>query len=402
MRILWILSYSPWPTTSGGKTRQYHLLRSLAQRGHRITLLMHSKQPVTAEERKALEPLLERLIVLPRRPLRSLKTIAAALFAPYPLLTSTNGLSKGLEHAARDLLQEHWDIVQIEHSYTFQPYEKVLREKQQPFVMTEHNVESSLGSATYANMPAWLKPFVHYDQWRYRRWERRVMQQAAQVIAVTEQDAQRLGSMLGRKLPVVVNGVDCSYFAGAQPAPEQQRILFLGNYEYAPNVDAAKWMLDEIMPLIWDKCPDARLSVCGYALPEEWAQRWPDARIEWQGFVPDLLALQSTSSVFLAPLRHGGGSKLKVLEALAAGLPLATTAQGASGLALKPGQDYLAGETPEQLAEAVVQLLRSPETAKRMGENGRAYARQHHDWSVAAAQLEQVYATLNADQTACA
>ncbi|KRW61934.1 glycosyltransferase family 4 protein [Pseudomonas sp. TTU2014-080ASC] len=402
MRILWILPYSPWPTTSGGKTRQFHLLRSLAARGHRITLLLHSKQPMTDAERQALEPMLERLIVLPRRPLRSLTTLTAALLAPYPLLACTNGMSKGLEQAARTLLQESWDVVQIEHSYTFQPYERVLRERQQPFVMTEHNVESSLGSATYANMPAWLTPFIHYDQWRYRRWERRVMKHAAQVIAVTEQDAQQLGSMLGRTLPVVVNGVDCAHFASANPAPEQQRILFLGNYEYAPNVDAVKWMLDEILPLVWQRCPQARVAICGYALPEQWSQRWPDARIEWHGFVPDLLQLQSSSSVFLAPLRHGGGSKLKVLEALAAGLPLVTTAQGASGLALHPGDDYLAGENPGQLADAVVQLLQTPQLAQQMGENGRAYVRQQHDWSVAAAQLEQVYAKLKTDNTPCA
>ncbi|MDU5674434.1 MAG: glycosyltransferase, partial [Pseudomonas aeruginosa] len=111
-----------------------------------------------------------------------------------------------------------------------------------------------------------------------------------------------------------------------------ERVLFLGNYEYAPNVDAVEWMLDEILPRVWAHCPEARMSVCGYALPAEWAQRWSDPRIEWQGFVPDLLQLQSSSSVFLAALRHGGGSKLKVLEALAAGLPLASTAQGVSGL----------------------------------------------------------------------
>lgn len=106
MRILWILPYSPWPTTSGGKTRQYHLLRSLAARGHRITVLLHSKQPVSAEDRQALEPFLERLVVLPRRPLRSLSTLLAALFAPYPLLASVNGLSAELQRTAKELLRE--------------------------------------------------------------------------------------------------------------------------------------------------------------------------------------------------------------------------------------------------------------------------------------------------------
>lgn len=328
MRILWILPYSPWPTTSGGKTRQYHLLRSLAARGHRITVLLHSKQPVSAEDRQALEPFLERLVVLPRRPLRSLSTLLAALFAPYPLLASVNGLSAELQRTATELLREPWDVVQVEHSYSFQPYERPLRDAGQPFVLTEHNVESSLGAATYDRLPGWALPFVRYDQWRYRRWERRVMSQAAAVVAVTEKDARQLGAMLGRPVPVVVNGVDCEHFATARPTPEAQRVLFLGNYEYAPNVDAVEWMLDEILPRVWAHCPEARMSVCGYALPAEWAQRWSDPRIEWQGFVPDLLQLQSSSSVFLAALRHGGGSKLKVLEALAAGLPLASTAQG--------------------------------------------------------------------------
>lgn len=251
-------------------------------------------------------------------------------------------------------------------------------------------------------LPGWALPFVRYDQWRYRRWERRVMSQAAAVVAVTEKDARQLGAMLGRPVPVVVNGVDCEHFAAARPTPEAQRVLFLGNYEYAPNVDAVEWMLDEILPRVWAHCPEARMSVCGYALPAEWAQRWSDPRIEWQGFVPDLLQLQSSSSVFLAALRHGGGSKLKVLEALAAGLPLASTAQGVSGLELRDGEDYLGGESAEQLANAVVRLLQDPAQARALGENGRAYVRRAHDWSVAASQLEQVYAGLAEGAPACA
>ncbi|MBM9489604.1 glycosyltransferase family 4 protein [Pseudomonas sp. ICBG1301] len=395
MRILWILPYSPWPATSGGKTRQFHLLRSLAARGHRITLLLHDKHPVSLTDRQVLEAFLEQLIILPRRPLRSVKTLVAGLFAPYPLLASVNGLSGALQDTFDPLLNEHWDVVQIEHSYTFQPYEDALARKSQPFVLTEHNVESALGAATYDRLPRWALPFIHYDQWRYSRWERRVMRQAAQVVAVTAGDAQVLENIAGKPVPVVVNGVDCAHFAGARPDPAARRVLFLGNYEYAPNVDAIEWALDEILPKVWEQCPDARMSVCGFGMPGSWRERWQDPRIEWQGFVPNLLALQSSCSVFLAPLRHGGGSKLKVLEALAAGLPLASTEQGVSGLDLVEGVDYLGGQTASGLADSVVRLLQYPAAALPMGEAGRAYARRAHDWSVAAGQLEQVYATLS-------
>lgn len=175
MRILWILPYSPWPATSGGKTRQFHLLRSLAARGHRITLLLHDKHPVSPADRQVLEAFVEQLIILPRRPLRSLKTLVAGLFAPYPLLASVNGLAGELQDTFNWLLGEQWDVVQIEHSYSFQPYEDALARKSQPFVLTEHNVESALGAATYDRLPRWSLPFIRYDQWRYARWERRVM-----------------------------------------------------------------------------------------------------------------------------------------------------------------------------------------------------------------------------------
>src|SRR5690606_36543405 len=117
-----------------------------------------SKMAVDDDVRNHLEPLLERLIILPRRPLRSPLTLAAALFAPYPLLASINGLAPRLERQIETLLDEPWDVIQIEHSYSFQPYEAALARRGVPFVLTEHNVESRLGAATYDRLPGWMLP----------------------------------------------------------------------------------------------------------------------------------------------------------------------------------------------------------------------------------------------------
>ena len=155
-----------------------------------------------------------------------------------------------------------------------------------------------------------------------------------------------------------------------------------------------EWALDSILPQLWALNPHVRFAVCGFGLPDRWRQRWTDPRIEWQGFVPDLRDLQRQAAVFFAPLRQGGGSKLKVLEAMAAGLPVVTTGQGSSGLKVINGEHYLGSEHPQELAQLLNTALSDPALLQRIGEAGRAYVRAEHDWAVAAAQLEQVYTRL--------
>ncbi len=397
LRLLWVMPYLPWPTTSGGKLRQYNLLRQLSARGHRITLLVQSKQPLDEQVRAHLEPLLERLVFHRRRPLKSPITLLAALFSPLPLLASVNGHAPVLRRELDELLAETWDIVQIEHSYMFEPCRSPLRHHHRGFLISEHNVESTLAEVTYARLPALLRPFSALDRWRYRRWERCVLGQAQRVIALTDADARVFSRFVPGRVDVVVNGTDALAFADVVPEPSVGRVLFVGNFEYTPNVEAVEWMLDEIMPMVWSRCTHMRLCLCGHALPDTWPARWTDPRIEWRGYVEDLREVQRASSMFLAPLRDGGGSKLKVLEAMAAGLPLVATAQAMSGLAVEQGLQYLGGDSAEALAEAVICLAAQPGQAHALGEAGRAYVREYHDWSRSADQLEAVYA-----EVACA
>ncbi len=391
MRILWTIPYLPWPTTSGGKVRQYHLLRTLAARGHRITLLVQSKTPLTPEVEAHLSPLLERLVFVPRRPLKHPVTLCAAMFGSQPLLASVNGLSPELESKFDALLDEKWDVIHIEHTYSFQPFMAILKRRGLPFMITEHNVESRLSGATYNKLPPWLKPLAHYDRWRYQRWERRVLGSARCVIAVTDDDARALEEISGRPTRVVVNGVDVSAFAEVIPDLPSRRVLFIGNYEYAPNVDAVEWAVRDIFPRVWETLPDIRFTVCGFALPERWRTAYPDKRIEWRGYVERLTTVQNESALFLAPLRDGGGSKLKVLEALAAGLPLVSTAQGVSGLALEAGRHYLPGETAEDLARQIIFGLEHPAQCQAIGMAARKAVAGAYDWQMAAAQLEAIY-----------
>jgi len=392
-RILWVLPYLPWPITSGGKSRQYHLMKCLAGKGHQITLLVQSKVAADDQILNALS-FLEEVIVLPRRKVLSIKTLLGAVFSRYPLLTCVNGFNPALSSKFEQLLSQKWDVIQIEHSYCFQPYADILQVKNIPFILTEHNVESGLGAATYDRLPSIMQFYASFDRRKYRSWEKEVMQLAEYVIAVTKEDAVELSAISERRIEVVINGVDTKQFKEVSANMDEHRILFVGNYEYAPNVDAVEWLMNEVMPQVWKESPEAKVLICGYAMPETWATQWPDSRIEWTGYVLDLKEVQSKSTVFLAALRSGGGSKLKVLEAMAAGLPLVSTAQGVSGLNVKQGVHYLGGDSASSLAQALCLILNNPNDAEQLALAARNYVNSNNDWAAAAEQLESVYEML--------
>ncbi|HEY0906676.1 MAG TPA: glycosyltransferase, partial [Methylophilus sp.] len=283
-RILWTLPYLPWPISSGGKLRQFQLIKTLAARGHEITVLAQSKYPLTPEIEAALKPHVKELIVLPRRSLTHPLSLLLAAVGHLPMLASVNGYSKTLTRTFEQLLQTRdFDVVQVEHSYGLQPFLAVLKRLNRKFLLTEHNVESRLIPATYQHLPALLKPYKFLDAWRYRRWEKQVLQQATRVAAVTREDADVMATIAQRPVDVVINGVDVAYYAGVQPDYRAKKILFVGNMEYPPNLDAVHLTVEQIMPLVWQTCPDAELVVCGYGMPAEWATRWPDPRLKWKG-----------------------------------------------------------------------------------------------------------------------
>lgn len=393
MKILWTLPYVPWPTVGGNRVRVYNLLRNLSARGHRITLVMQTDCEWD-EARHELEPLVERIIILWRRRRLSPVTLLAAAFSRYPVDVSIYGFSRSMRKIMQDLLKEPWDIVQVEHSYGLQSFLSILERLDQPFVMTEHNVESTLVHTNHYHhrVPKALLPSLHkFDLWRYRRWERRAFAAPRRLIAVTQPDADRMSTIGHRAVDVIANGADTESGAAVHPARDRPHIMFIGNFAYPPNQDAVEWAASEIMPRIWRTLPAARFIVCGGFARPEWPTRWPDPRIEWRGFVPDIAAVQRECAVFLAPLRSGGGSKLKVLEAMAAGMPVVSTQEGVSGLAAVPEQEYIAGEDADALAAGVIDLLNDPVSSERIGEAGRRYVQTTHGWKALTENLEKVY-----------
>jgi glycosyltransferase involved in cell wall biosynthesis len=256
-----------------------------------------------------------------------------------------------------------------------------------------HNVESLIWqryAATEANpLKRW---YIQQQGRKFVRFERRAFAAATRTVAVSPEDAALMRERFGaRRVAVVENGVDTSYFRPQDVERQPGQILFLGSLDWRPNLDAVGLLLEHIFPRVRVQEATARLHIVGRN-PPGWLRRQVSARagVELHANVADVRSYLARSSVLAVPLRIGGGSRLKILEALACGLPVVSTRIGAEGLSLEPERHLVVAEL-EDMATALVRCLRDPQTAGELAERGQRFVRVRYDWEGLADRLEQVW-----------
>jgi glycosyltransferase involved in cell wall biosynthesis len=239
-----------------------------------------------------------------------------------------------------------------------------------------------------------LKRWYIKKQWRkFDRFERQAFAKATRLISVSNEDAQLIRDRFSsRPLDVVDNGIDRSYFESVRGDRDPKQILFLGALDWRPNLDAIRLLLDQIFPAVRAVEPSARLCLVGRKPSETLVRRVKGlAGVELHPNVPDVRPYLACSGVMAVPLRIGGGSRLKILEALACGLPVVSTRVGAEGLDLVPGQDYIAADEPQAMTRELVACLRAPTQVQAMAERCRPFVLDRYDWSTLAAKLERAW-----------
>jgi glycosyltransferase involved in cell wall biosynthesis len=399
MKVLIVSMAFPFPLKSGGRVRVYQLIKHLAAH-HRITLLCLADSRSDVQRYSArLAPYCERVEAVPWRP--GFLGLFGRLLAAWPQLVFgvplvvLNKRSPELAWRLRTLLrEEHFDLVQIEWIQMAQHVDQAdwpMMAKRG--VLVEHDV-AWLPLQRLAEVSRGVRRwFWRGEARRMRAYEDAMGPRFARVVAVSSDDAARLHAAGMKTVDVVPNGVDVAHY-GEAPQPEKapRTLIFIGWFRHGPNVDAILYFLNEIYPLIVRDLSDARLVIVGSPVSSavrRAAARWPS--VEVAGYVPDVRPLLRAATASVVPLRVGGGTRLKILESMAAGTAVVSTSIGCEGLDVQPDRHLLVGDGPEAFAKGVVRLLRDPELRAGLEREALALVRARYDWSSIAATMDQVY-----------
>jgi glycosyltransferase involved in cell wall biosynthesis len=251
-----------------------------------------------------------------------------------------------------------------------------------PVVLFEHNVEYLIWQrlSTLESKP-WRRALFELEWRKLRRQERAICRQADLTIAVSNEDRDRLAALApDARVTSIPTGVDTNYFSPATTPEIPGRLVFTGSMDWQPNEDAVTYFADAILPRIRQAVPTVSFAIVG---------RCPSARVKAlaeragilvTGTVDDVRPSIAKAAVYVVPLRAGGGTRLKIFEALAMQKPVVSTTVGAEGLALTPGQEFVAADDADTFADEVILLLNDPARRRRLGRAGRDLVETHYSW----------------------
>jgi len=411
LRILFLTPQIPFPPQQGTTIRNFNLLAQLSEH-HIVDLLSFDESP---RETKDLGPLTEmcgevRLVPAARRSMRERAWSLLSTSLPDMALRLRSSL---FEVSLRKMVESQgYDVVQIE-GIEMGPHLLCLRQwiQSRPgamrspwLVFEDHNAEYVLQRRAYEtdrrHLRRWIGAIYSWIQWRrLRKYEAAVCRSADAVVAVSEADATALESLVPGLCPAVVpNGVDLQLYdpLGVAPLPLGSNVLlFTGKMDFRPNVDGVLWFCDEVWPLVRERIPDAQFFIVGKDPHPRLRRLHGRPGITVTGWVGQILPYFAAASVYVVPLRVGGGTRLKVLEAMAMGLPMVSTALGAEGLGVESGEQLILADDPDQFAAAVLALLEDESVSRRLGDNAQRFVRQRYGWPAIVPRLEQVYASLD-------
>jgi polysaccharide biosynthesis protein PslH len=379
LKIAVFTPYLPYPPDTGGKIRSYHLLRALAARFDVDLFSVHHGAEPATETISALREYCCQVVCLgvekPWRTRDRWRRVLAALPRSVDFFHTPDSLSL----ADRYLRTGQYDAV-VADEICMNPYAELAPHL--PRVMARQKVDH-LHYVEMAKARPWGSDRVldSLEALRLRRYEQAKMPYYQAFLACSEHDAE----IIGRDAPnaralVIPNGVDLGTFASSnKPESDEQILLYVGSMNYYPNIDAMKFFFETMYDRLIQALPTLRVQIVGHSPPPEIRQLARRPGVEVVGGVPDMRPYLDAATVFMVPLRLGGGTRLKIVEAMARRLPVVSTSVGAEGLDIHPGRDILIADDAVPFAGEVLRLFADAELRAHLGEGGSRLAARY-DW----------------------
>jgi sugar transferase (PEP-CTERM/EpsH1 system associated) len=408
MRVLWIKSHTLLPLDTGGKLRTWHLLRHLAER-HDITYVGCATPDQRSEHVQGMREVARAIHVIPgssppKGSLRFYADAALHLLDPLPYAVAKYRSRAFARRIEAILREQTFDVIVCDF---VTPAVNVPRRLPCPAVVFTHNVEAEIWRRHAATQTGRLQRVLYGIQHRRMlRFERRTLERFDGVLAVSAADRDTFGRLypeaVGEPAHVVPTGVDTRFFAPTARAAASRSLVFTGSMDWLPNEDAMVFFCREVLPLIRREEPDVTLSIVGRAPTPTVARLAQQAGIVVTGRVDDVRPYMAEAAVYIVPLRVGGGTRLKIFEAMSMAKAVVSTTVGAEGLPVTDGAHLLLADDPASFAAAVLRLLRDTDERHRLGVSARALV-ERYDWAEVATSLEEAllrYARRGGDRTA--
>ncbi len=397
MRILWLNAGLLLPLDKGGKLRTWHLMRHLAAR-HDITYVSFGDPDTPQADRDGMREVCRELHVIPRRdPAKGTPAFytgaAARVFDPLPYAVGKYRSADYRRTVEQLLAREPFDLIVCDFLV---PAVNMPATLPCPAVLFTHNVEAEIWRRHFERQQGAVRRYLYRQQWRRMlRFEGATMRRFDAVLAVSETDRDTLQRLYRDDLrgPVVTvaTGVDTAFFAprAADAAAAGADLVFTGSMDWIPNEDAMTYFCAEVLPLIRAEEPRATVTIVGRD-PTPAVQRLSaTAGVAVTGRVDDVRDYIARGALYIVPIRIGGGTRLKIFEAMSMAKAVVSTTVGAEGLPVTHGRDVLLADDPRTFADAVISLLRDPARRVQLERAARDLVVAHYDWAAVAGQLEQ-------------
>lgn len=394
MRILWLKSDFLLPLDKGGKLRTWHLMRHLATR-HDITFVSFANPAEAHAHGDEMRHVASAVETIPRVDARKgtarfYGRVARHVVSPLPFAVAQYR-SRAYRRRVQTLLASgRFDLVVADFLTSSV---NLPRRLPCPAVLFTHNVESEIWRRHADTASGPVRRRLYAAQYRRMlRYEGRALGRFDRVLAVSDADCETFARLYPGVSPdaidVIPTGVDTDYFAPAASEPASASLVFTGSMDWLPNDDAMRWFCGEVLPLVRSEVADVRLSIVGRAPTAAVWKLAASPGVHVTGGVEDVRPYIRDAALFIVPLRIGGGTRLKIFEAMAMARAVVSTTVGAEGLPVANGRHLLLADDPREFAQSILTLLRDPARRNALAQAGRTLVAEQFDWSSVARALE--------------